>query len=243
MIDFRGSSGGTLDIKQFRYGEDNLAYLIYGNKQAMAVDGGAWFEMLQFLNRYGLTLKIVTNTHGHYDHTSGNSELLRQTKAIYLDSKDLRDFQEILIEDKKVVVYRTPGHTNDSVCFHAGHYLITGDTLFIGTIGNCFSGNPASFYQSLRRLMALPCDTIIYPGHDYVQDALAFAHRLEPDNSEIATYLNHYDPDLIRTTLANESRINPYLRFNEDAIVVLLQKLGLPHATEWERWKSLMSID
>jgi len=242
-MDIRESSKGILNIRQFRYGEDNLAYLIYGDRQAMAVDGGAWIEMLEFLDRSDLTLTMVTNTHGHYDHTSGNEQLLRRTKATCLYCNGLRDLQEILLEDKKIVVHRTPGHTDDSVCFHTGQNLITGDTLFNGTIGNCFSGDPLSFYQSLCRLMALPGGTVIYPGHDYVRDALQVAHRLEPDNREIANYWNRYDPDLVRSTLEDERRVNPYLRFNENEIVILLQKLGLPHLTEWERWKSLMSID
>jgi hydroxyacylglutathione hydrolase len=43
--------------------------------------------------------------------------------------------------------------------------------------------------------------------------------------------------------MADERRINPYLRFNEEPIVKLLKKKNLPYATEWERWKSLMSIE
>ena len=38
-----------LNIEQFRYGSDNFAYLIHGNTQAMAIDGGAWKEILSFL--------------------------------------------------------------------------------------------------------------------------------------------------------------------------------------------------
>jgi len=231
-----------LNIEQFRYG-DNLAYLIFGKTEAMAIDGGAWQEILAFFETNNLTLKFVTNTHHHYDHTQGNEHLLRKTKAKYLNSSTLTDNQEIIIDGEAVVVYRTPGHTSDSICFHTGTILVTGDTLFNGTVGNCFSGDQKSFYQSIKRLMTLPDDTKIHAGHDYIRDSLAFAKHLEPDNKEIDRFWNSYDPDCVYSTLADERKINPYLRFNEEPIINLLKENNLRHATEWERWASLMSIE
>jgi hydroxyacylglutathione hydrolase len=231
-----------LNIEQFRYG-DNLAYLVYGIKEAMAIDGGAWQEILTFLDSNNLTLKFVTNTHQHYDHTPGNEYLLRKTKAKFLNSSTLADNEEIIIDGEAVVVYRTPGHTSDSVCFYTGDSLITGDTLFNATVGNCFSGDQKSFYHSIKRLMALPDDTKIYAGHDYIRDSLAFAKHLEPDNKDIERFRNSYDPDHVYSTLADERKINPYLRFNEEPIINLLKTNNLRRATEWERWESLMSIE
>jgi hydroxyacylglutathione hydrolase len=231
-----------LNIEQFRYG-DNLGYLIYGKIQALAVDGGAWQEILSFGQKNNLTLAFVTNTHQHYDHTSGNKHLLKATKAKFLGFADLTDNKEIHVDGEKIMVYRTPGHTDDSVCFHTGSALISGDTLFNGTIGNCFSGDLKSFYLSIKRLMALPDDTIIYAGHDYVRDSLAFARHLEPENMDIDTFWNSYDSDNVSSTMAEERRINPYLRFNEEPVIKILQKNKLPLSTEWERWKSLMSIE
>ena len=231
-----------LHIEQFRYG-DNLGYLIFGKTEAMAIDGGAWQEILVFLETHKLTLKFITNTHQHYDHTSGNEQLLRKTKAQFLNSPTLADNQEIIIDGAAVIVYRTPGHTSDSICFHTGNILVTGDTLFNATIGNCFSGDQKSFYSSIKRLMALPDETKVYAGHDYVRDSLAFAKHLEPDNKEIDSFRNSYDPDYVYSTLADERKINPYLRFNEESIINLLKKNHLSHATEWERWSSLMSIE
>jgi len=231
-----------LNIEQFRYG-DNLAYLIFGKTEAIAIDGGAWQEILDFIETNNLTLKSVTNTHQHYDHTTGNEQLLRKTKAKDLNSSTLTDNQEIIIDGEEVVVYRTPGHTSDSICFHTGNILVTGDTLFNATIGNCFSGDQKSFYLSIKRLMALPDETKIYAGHDYIRDSLAFAKHLEPDNKEIDRFWNSYDPDCVYSTLAEERKINPYLRFNEEPIINLLKASNLPHATEWELWTSLMSIE
>ena len=231
-----------LQIVQFRYG-DNLAYLLYGPTEALAIDGGAWQEILAFLEQNRLMLAYVTNTHRHYDHTPGDDHLLRKTKAGFLDCTAFADGEKILIDGEPVIAYRTPGHSMDSVCFHAGQNLVTGDTLFNATVGNCFTGDLKGFFDSIQRLMALPDDTRIFAGHDYVRDSLAFARHLEPDNPEIERFRQTCDPHFLYSTLAEEKQINPYLRFNEEPIIRLLQKHGLPHATEWERWQSLMAIE
>lgn len=231
-----------LNIQQFRYG-DNLAYLLYGRAEAMAVDGGAWLEILAFLKDNHLILKYVTNTHRHHDHTAGNDHLLGKTDARFLDCTTLADHETIWIDDEPVVVYRTPGHSKDSICFHSGKNLITGDTLFNATVGNCFSGNLEGFFLSIKRLMTLPDDTRIFAGHDYVRDSLAFARHLEPQNQDIEQYRQSRDTDFLFSTLAEERRVNPYLRFNEETILKLISDKGLPHETEWDRWQSLMSID
>jgi hydroxyacylglutathione hydrolase len=109
-------------------------------------------------------------------------------------------------------------------------------------VGNCFSGNQKNFYLSIKRLMALPDDTKVYAGHDYIRDSLAFTRHLEPGNKDIDRFWNSYDRDHVYSTMSDEHKINPYLRFNEESIVNLLKKNNLPCATEWERWESLMSI-
>jgi hydroxyacylglutathione hydrolase len=91
--------------------------------------------------------------------------------------------------------------------------------------------------------MALPDETIVYAGHDYIRDSLAFARHLEPDNKDIDRFWKLYDRDHVYSTMADERRINPYLRFNEETIVNTLKGNNLPCATEWERWESLMSIE
>lgn len=232
------------NVQQFRYGADNFAYLIYGSRQAVAIDGGAWQEILSFLKVNRLSLEWVTNTHSHYDHTAGNDHLLKAAGAKFHKPSDFADNQEIVIDGKTIRIYRTPGHTNDSICFHAGNFLISGDTLFNATIGNCFSGNLRNFYFSIKRLMTLPDETIIYAGHDYIRDSLAFARHLEPDNESIRSLSTAYSSRAtLYTTLSEERKVNPYLRFNEEPIIRLLRENNLPYATEEERWNSLMSIE
>ena len=232
-----------LNIKQFRYGPDNFAYMIHGKTQAMVIDGGAWKEILSFLKTNNLALELITNTHSHYDHTLGNDHLIKVTGTRFLNPGTFPDNYKIIIDGKDIIIYLTPGHTDDSVCFHTENILITGDTMFNGTVGNCFSGNQRNFYMSVKRLMALPDETIIYAGHDYIHDSLVFARHLEPNNGHIDRFLKSYNHNHVYSTMADEHRINPYLRFNEETIINMLKEKKLPCATEWERWNSLMSIE
>ncbi|MFP4473931.1 MAG: MBL fold metallo-hydrolase [Desulfatibacillaceae bacterium] len=232
------------DIKQFRYGADNLAYLLYNGQTAMAVDGGAVQEILDFVSKEGLRLETVTNTHGHPDHTTGSARLVEATGARRLDPMKLHGGEGALIGKEDVEIIHTPGHTRDSVCFLAGRYLVSGDTLFNGTVGNPFSGDLAAFYHSVKRLMTLPPETVVFAGHDYVEESMAFARYVEPENQDnIDAYLADYDPVLVRSTIADELLVNPYLRFNEPAIVAMLERRGLSVNTEYDRWLSLMSVE
>jgi len=232
-----------LHVEQFRYGHDNLGYLVFGRTEAMAVDGGAWQEILEFAARHGLKLLYVTHTHRHHDHVEGSDRLLEMSGARFLGFEELRDGAVIALDGEPVRVYRTPGHSLDSVCFHAGRCLLTGDTLFTGTIGNCFSGDLRAFYESIRRLMALPEDTVIFPGHDYTELAVSFARHLEPGNPDLDAYMDNHEPDCVRSLLRDELNVNPYMRFNDPNIVAILRKRGLPVDSEWERWQSLMAIE
>ena len=130
-----------LKVKQFRYSADNLGYLIYGTEGGMAVDGGAADGILAFLGEHRITLKYVANTHDHQDHTVGNEALLAATNARLLSGADLPDGGQIALDGGKIRIIHTPGHTEESRSFYTGTSLLAGDTLFNGTIGNCFSGD------------------------------------------------------------------------------------------------------
>ena len=229
-------------VRQFRYAADNLGYILYTDQSAMAVDGGAAQEMCAFIESEGLKLAIITNTHDHMDHTFGNRDLIDRTGAPFIDNRTLLSGQTLELDGEKIEVYHTPGHSEDSICFRADNMVITGDTLFNGTIGNCFTGDLNGFYHSIKKLLALPDDTIVYAGHDYVRDSLAFARHLEPENEAIQAFLKKYNPEHVFSTMEEERAMNPYLRFNDPAIIALLERNGLPVATELERWNSLMRI-
>lgn len=232
-----------MNLHQFFYDSDNLAYLLYHGRTAMAVDGGAVEAILAYTRNNDLTLAFVTNTHGHADHTTGTRELAAASGATFLDHHLFSDGQEIDLDGETVTVRRTPGHSTDSVIFCADGFLVTGDTLFNGTIGNCFSGDLEAFYHSIRLLMTFPPDTRIYAGHDYVMASLAFARHLTPDNPAITAYAARYDKSHVVSTLADEMAVNPYLRFNDPEMIALLKAKGLPTETEYQRWEGVMALD
>ncbi len=231
-----------LQIKPFPYASDNIGYLIYGRKKAMAVDGGAVSGILAHLENTGLVLAFVANTHSHPDHTVGNADLLEKTDARFLGFEVLTAEGAIEIEGNAVEIMHTPGHTPDSVCFYFNDILISGDTLFNGKVGRCFTGDHAGFLRSIRQILRLPEETKVYAGHDYVMEYLDFSKQLEPDNPYIEAYRRKYDPDNLFYTLGEEIRVNPYLRINDEKIAAILKDKGLPSETEFERWQSLLSL-
>jgi hydroxyacylglutathione hydrolase len=234
--------GNPLGVRQFKYANDNFGYLIFGKEEALAVDGGAVSNILDFANAQGLKIRYVANTHMHPDHTMGTQSLVREANAQYLDNATLIDQEQIALEGTAIHVHHTPGHTRDSLVFHWDGFLITGDTLFNGTVGNCFSGDLKAFYQSISFLSSFPDDTIIYAGHDYVSESMQYARLIEPGNNDIGRYLEKYNPEHVFSTLADEKKVNPFLRFNTESLIAVLKKHGEPTDTAYHRWESLMGI-
>jgi len=219
-----------------------LGYLVYGSKTAIAIDPGAVKGMISFAEEKRVKIKYVTNTHSHHDHTSGNNRMLEKTRAQFLDCKAIQNKTSLKLDDEDLLVFHTPGHTKDSLTFKADNILITGDTLFNGTIGNCFSGDLLSFFSSLKFLCGFPKETIIYGGHDYVKDSMIYAKLIDKQNPETDRYLEKYNPDHIISTLEDELKTNPYIRFNDQTMVKVLNEKKLPQSTEYERFKSVYEL-
>ena len=230
-------------IKQFRYSTDNLGYLVFSDTQGVVIDGGNPDEIFDFAKARGIDIKYVTNTHYHQDHTCGNKGLLeKNSSARFIDCRSVRKGQVIDLDGEALEIFLTPGHTENDVCFKASDFLVTGDTLFNGTVGNCFSGDLDRFFTSLKTLMAFPMETKIFAGHDYVQESLKMAASIEEDNPDIGAYLERYDPRLVVSTLADEMRVNPYLRFNAPGMIKRLENRKMPLSTEQQRFFSIMEI-
>jgi len=95
--------------------------------------------------------------------------------------------------------------------------LICGDTLFNAGAGNCYNGgDPRALYQTFATIIsALPDDSRVYPGHDYIMNNLRFALDREPDNLKAKALLEKlsqsYDPhNPYITTIGLEKEINPF---------------------------------
>ncbi|TFH22099.1 MBL fold metallo-hydrolase, partial [Candidatus Bathyarchaeota archaeon] len=156
-------------FKQIQQHSDNFSYIIADevSKEAVVVDSSFNAdEIIKVIKNEKLHLKYVINTHGHSDHTAGNTELVsifgaklvvhKQSKTHYdiaVDEGDMLGVGKISIK----IIY-TPGHTSDSICLLIdNHKLLTGDTLFVGECGRTDfpGGNIKSMYESLNSLQKL----------------------------------------------------------------------------------------
>lgn len=82
----------------------------------------------------------------------------------------VKDNDGISVGDVSLQVIHTPGHSPGGICLLSDGNLFTGDTLFVGAIGRTdLPGSSESiFLKSIReRLLALPHETVVWPGHDY----------------------------------------------------------------------------
>jgi hydroxyacylglutathione hydrolase len=230
-------------IKQFKYHSDNLAYLIHDASYAVVIDGGAVNDILSYLDKNHLSLKYVFNTHSHGDHTSGNNRLIQSTGAKFQTVNSLIAEKKVLVENMIIKIYDTPGHTRDSICFHVNDWLITGDTLFNGTAGNCFTNDYAAFVNSLNKILALPDNTKIYAGHDYVVPSMRFAKKHGLNVSAVDEFLETYAPAHVYSYLSQEKAHNIFLRLSSPDIINLLQSKGMAHENNIQRFHSLKEIE
>lgn len=179
-------------IRQIKIGHmDNFAYLLADNFQRIGtvVDPG-WpgdgvVKLMQQAEEDGVDIKYIVLTHSHNDHTAGVTELVARTGAeIIIHEEELppaakkgfdydiavRDNDLLTLGGLEIRIIHTPGHSPGSICLYSGGRLFTGDTLFVGGCGRADLplSDPQQLYDSLfNKLLALPDETEIYPGHDY----------------------------------------------------------------------------
>ncbi|MFQ6609090.1 MAG: MBL fold metallo-hydrolase [Fidelibacterota bacterium] len=170
-------------IWTFEGGYDhNFTYLITGDNSSDAalVDAAVPFTQIKsVIETEQLRVKYLLITHTHGDHTAYArhylSVLTNTQAALFSDqsfpnSLILQDGNTLTIGSSEITVIHTPGHFPDSVCFLVEGCLFTGDTLFVGRTGRTISpqSDTRQLYQSIfRKILPLPRNTIIYPGHNY----------------------------------------------------------------------------
>ena len=153
-------------------------------------------EIVKYLEDSSVKVGAIVLTHGHGDHIGGVlelKELLDVPVMVHSDDEDmvknsalnlstsmpmgevnfkpdilLNDGDDIPLGDRSVKVIHTPGHTKGGICLLVDGILITGDTLFQGSIGrtDLYGGDFDILMKSIvEKLMILPDDTVVYPGH------------------------------------------------------------------------------
>jgi hydroxyacylglutathione hydrolase len=172
-------------VRSFKGGyDDNLTYLItcLRTRNQFLVDAAVPLkQILPFVNKKGLIVLFITHSHG--DHIAYMDEYLdafpNLVTMIYKDSENkvestlkrpVKHGDIVTVGQLSLEVLHTPGHYPDSVCYLLEDILFTGDTLFVGRTGRTVSvgSDPRQLYQSVyNKILDLPKNTIIYPGHDY----------------------------------------------------------------------------
>ena len=177
-------------------------------------------EYIELLKELDLKLVKVIDTHIHADHVTGASKLKQATNCTTIMGEHtpseaveikVKDNELIKIDDLEIKSIYTPGHTSESYSFLLDNYLFSGDALLINGTGRTDfqNGNSKDSYHSIfDKLLKLPADTLLYPGHDYngkkvstIGNEKKFNPRLQVKNVdeyiEIMANLNISKPDMM----------------------------------------------
>jgi glyoxylase-like metal-dependent hydrolase (beta-lactamase superfamily II) len=169
-------------------------YILMSSDETVVIDPGWEGERILSRVR-DAKLNAVILTHGHFDHVMAanmlkkakNTRILIHKKDLYL-LKSLRyqlsrfgieeyveiepdgfieDGDELRLNDSPIKVIHTPGHTPGSTCLLWEGKLFSGDTLFRGTFGRVDlpGGSYDDLVVSMRKLLDLPNETLVFPGH------------------------------------------------------------------------------
>ncbi len=185
-LDIRTVVGGPLEVNTYVVG-------LPGGEECVLIDPGAERATVEGAV-CGRKVVAVLLTHAHFDHMLYLLPWLREGVTLYVHEEDapaLSDPElnlsgmigvqlrlpeaDVLLREGSVfeaagipfAVLHTPGHTKGSVCYQAGDVLFSGDTMFYQSYGRVDlpGGNNMQMALSLKRLLKLPEQTLVYPGH------------------------------------------------------------------------------
>ena len=162
----------------------NTFLLISDAGHAVVIDPAAEVHSYdEILKQHNATLTTILCTHGHYDHVGSAAALKAEWNAtLYCEKADLAgdrmyplsaadcgytEGEQIAVDELRFTAWHTPGHTPGGVTLKVGDVLLTGDTLFQGSMGRTDfeGGSYAEIMASLGRLGRLSGDYHVLPGH------------------------------------------------------------------------------
>lgn len=241
-----------LQIEQFMCRSDNFGILARetGTGETVLVDAPEERAILEAVERTGWTPTMILTTHHHPDHVEANLALKERfglrivgpaAEASKIPGIDetVKEGDAVRLGGQQVRVIETPGHTAGHVSYHfpQAEVAFTADTLFALGCGRLFECKPPVMLESLKKLAALPLQTVVYCGHEYTQANARFALTVDPDNSELRERAERIDrlraenEPTLPTTIGEELATNPFLRWHDAGI---RRHLGMENASDAE---------
>ena len=240
--------------------KDNYSYIIIDpkNKNTCVVDPSESKPIINFLKKNNLQLNYILNTHHHYDHVGGNTELKKKYKAKIVgfegDCERIPEI-DIMLKDGEIwkqdnfeaKVIHIPGHTLGHICFHFynENNLFTGDTLFSLGCGRIFEGTYEQMFASLEKIKKLPLKTKIYCGHEYTYKNAEFCMKYDKGNSdlkerfEIIKKTRSKNLPTIPAILGDELKSNIFLRCDQSD---LKNKLNMKNQEDLEVFRKVRDL-
>ncbi len=237
--------------------KDNYAYLLHDPATGAVgvIDVPDAAPILAALATRGWTLGQILITHHHWDHIDGVADLVAETGArvtgAAADAHRLPPLDRAVVEGDTVTigsqtghVIDVPGHTVGHIAFHfpEAAAVFTADSLMGLGCGRLFEGTPAQMWTSLRKLAALPPDTLVCSGHEYTASNAKFALTIEPDNAALISRsdriaaLRAQGLPTIPVPLSEEAATNPFLRAG---LPELKAAVGLPGSQDAETFAEI----
>ncbi|WP_254830920.1 MBL fold metallo-hydrolase [Haloglomus salinum] len=230
------SADGIIQI--VRPGTGCVSYLAYDGNEAIVVDPTQYIdEYLNVADDHGFDIVGVADTHAHADHVSGARRLAGELDVPYYlhpeDAGELDEVTEIVdgdtisVGDRALDVLHTPGHTPGSVSFRFDDALLSGDTLFLRSVGRpdledgseeAVRAASGQLFDSLETLTGLSDETVVLPGHFSDEEVRPLATELgelqAETTNELLSYVEGGDEETFVETIV-ESLAEEPANYNE----------------------------
>ena len=225
-------------VQIVRPGTGCVSYLVHDDGEAVVVDPSQYInEYLNAADERDLDIVGVADTHAHADHVSGARRLAGELDVPYYlhgeDTGELNDVSEIAdgdvveIGDRELDVRHTPGHTPGSVSFEYGDALLSGDTLFLRSVGrpdledsseDAVREAAGQLFDSLAGLTNLDDEVTVLPGHFSDEEVRPLATELgelrAETTNELLSYVFDDDEEAFVETIV-ESLADEPANYNE----------------------------